>query len=287
MTGIQFAKSASCFLMLIAVTPSAYLNTQPNSNVQTMPSLQQFFEQLLQHYDSSSLPKYEDVLKVTDRIAGAPPEDIANALPSIFLALAHQDNNVKIDAAFALTVVSRRPDSVRLLQDYIGRIGNLFDSSDPRLQSTPTIVFLNLKPAPPREVVPPLVAFLKRSDRDPQAQGSAVFALVRIAPENPKVVVAIQEFLSRPLDTKTRIGALNALGNPAVKDAQLIASVIASLHDPDSDVRSTTIQVLTRIGKFALQQAEPDLSRLSVDPEQPAEIQDHAKQALRQLHSTN
>jgi HEAT repeat protein len=111
-------------------------------------------------------------------------------------------------------------------------------------------------------------------------------ALVRIAPENPKVAAAIQEFLSRPLDTKNRIDVLNALGNPAVKDAQLIASVIASLDDPDSGVRSTAIQVLTRIGKFALQQAEPALSRLAADPKQPAEIQDYAKQALRQLHST-
>lgn len=284
MTGIQFAKSAGYLLILIAAVQAYHLHSQPNPNAQTAPSLQQFFEGLLQHYDPSSLPKFEDVLKVTDRIAGARPEDITNALPSIFQALAHQDDNVKIDAAFALTVISRRLDSARLLQDYIERIGNLFDSSDPRLQGTPAVVFLNLKPAPPQEVVPLLLAFLKRTDRDPQAQGSAVFALVRIAPDNLKVVAAIQEFLARPLDKSTRIGVLNALGNPNANDPQLIAAVMSHLEDADPGIRFTAVQTIMRIGQPALERADRILERLANAPNQPPEVRDAAKEALAKLH---
>ena len=104
---------------------------------------------------------------------------------------------------------------------------------------------------------------------------------MRLAPENPQVVAAIREFLSRPLDNTTRIGALNALGNPNVKDVGLVAMVITSLDDSDPGVRFTAAQVLWRMGKNAVLQGEPALQRLASDPKQPANVTAAAKEALK------
>jgi HEAT repeat protein len=260
MSCIRLAKAVR-FLLIITALPMCILHAQSTRNTQAAPSLQEFFQALVQHYDPSSLPRYEDVLKVIDQIPSASSEDVSKALPAIFVALMHPDDNVKIDAAFALSIIGRRPDSAELLKDHIITIGNLFDLSDPRLQATPTLVFLNLKPKPPPEVVPLLLTFLKRTDRDQKAQGSAVLTLVRLAPEKPEVISAIREFLSRPLETSTRVGVLNGLGDPRVKDPQIIDMVSASLDDPDLGVRFTAIQVLTRMGPSALQQAEPTLKK--------------------------
>ncbi len=281
MIPMRLPRAAACILTIIAAVGLYSPYTWASAEAQLAPSLEEFYQALVQHYDPSSLPKFEDLLKVTDRIAGARAEDITRALPAIFLALAHQDDNVKIYAASALLAISRRVDSAQLLTKYVGDIGILFDSSNPRLQATPTMIFLNMRPAQPPEVVPLLLAFLKRTDRDPNAQGGAIFTLVRIAPENPEVIAAIREFLSRPLDITTRIGALNALGNPNVKDVGLIAMVITSLDDSDPGVRFTAAQVLWRMGKNALLQAEPALQRLANDPKQPANVTAAAKEALK------
>jgi HEAT repeat protein len=284
MIAIPPAKTVGYVFMMMATLEVFCPHPQFKASAQAAPSLQQFFQTLVQRHDPASLPKFDDVLKVTDQIAGLRPEDISKALPAIFRALGHQDDNVKIDAAFTLTVITRRPDSAQLLGKYIDDIADLFNSQDPRLQGTPTLVFLNLKPTPPPEVLPPLLTFLKRADRDPQAQSSAVFALVHIAPENPDVIAAIQEVLSRPLDNGTRVGVLNALGNRSIKDVHLVATVIASMGDPDPGIRSTAIQALTRMGQQALVQAEPTLRRLADDPKQPADVTAAAKEALQRIH---
>ena len=279
MIGIRFTKTASAILIgaivMCCITASGVASA--------VPSLQQYFQALVQHYDPSSLPKYEDLLKVTDQIATARAEDVAVALPAIFLTLAHQDDNLKIDAAFALTVISRRVDSAQLLGKYVAKLSGLFDSSDSRLQSTPPLIFLNLKP-PPSEVLEPVLSFVKRTDRDPQAQGSAIFTLIRLAPNEREVAAVVQEFLSRQLDISTRIGVLNALGTPNVRDVGIIEAVITSISDPDQGIRLAAIQTLMRMGQSALQQAEPTLQRLANDPTQPANVVADAKAVLEKLH---
>src|SRR6267378_3211750 len=99
-------------LFFIAAALACYVHAQTSS-------LQQFFQILVGHYDPSSLPKLEDVMKVTNQIDGARSEEITRALPAIFAALAHQDDTVKAYAATALFAVSQRPDSAALLKSQI------------------------------------------------------------------------------------------------------------------------------------------------------------------------
>jgi HEAT repeat protein len=131
--------------------------------------------------------------------------------------------------------------------------------------------------------VPIFLNFLKRTDPDAQAQGAGViFELVHIAPENPHVLAAIQEFLSRPT-LEDKIDTFNALGTSRVKDARIISMMITSLDDSDEWVRFTAAQALGMMGESA-QQEEPALQRLANDQKQPANVRDAAKQALVRLH---
>lgn len=192
MMGIRFKR----FAFLVFIFSAAHgqsTPTQSTTNPNPVPSLQEFFQDLVKHYDPSSLPKQEDLLRVTDQIRSERPADIAAALPAIFTALAHPDNDVKRYAAAALYSITLRPDRVELLKDHIEQIDAMFDLSDERLQAVPTLLYMNWKPMPP-EVVPALVSFLRRTDRDPTAQASAVFTLVKLAPDKPEVVAANRRF---------------------------------------------------------------------------------------------
>jgi HEAT repeat protein len=222
-------------------------------------------------------------MKVMKQIPGTGSEEIKKALPAILAALTYDDEGVKHNALSGLYEISRRPDGAALLRDYIGPIGEvLMTSPQSETQGGVVVIFGNLTPPPP-EVIPVLLRFLEQTSRDSNAQGGAVFELLKIAPEDPEVIAAIQEFLSRPLDGHTRIGLLNALGNPHVKDARLIAVLTASLDEPDEGVAPAAIQALTRIGRPALEQAEPVLRRLANSPSRPNEVTDQAKQALQTL----
>jgi hypothetical protein len=253
--------------------------------VQASPPLEAFFERVLQN--PSALPKFEELLEMSDGIATMRPDAISHSLPTILTALSHQDKEVKAYACSALFAIAGRSDGAKLLRSHINAIGqDLLTNPFQNIQAGEIGILGRIRPPLPEGVVL-LLSFLKQTDRFPNAQGGAIFELLHMAPEKPEVVTAIQEFLSRPLDSTTRIGILNALGNPVVKDPQIIAFVLAALDDPDPGVRSTAIQAAMRIGKPALQAGETILTRLAADSTQSAEIQNYAKQALAQLHRPN
>jgi HEAT repeat protein len=196
-------------------------------------------------------------------------------------ALEHQDDHVKSDAALALFVIAQRADSAELLTKGVPAIGNMLNLPNTRLQGAAIIILSSLKPTPPPEVSSLLLDFLKRTDRDPQTQTSAIFALIRVAPGSPATIAAIREFLGRPLGREARIAALNAVGDPRVQDAQTIAIVGASLEDAEQSVRFTAIQALTRMGKHAVQQSEISLRRVANRDNESSEVKDAAQRALR------
>jgi hypothetical protein len=69
---------AACLLLFAGLVQPFCLQAQvtlpPARTVP--PSVHDFFKALVEHYDPSSLPTNEDVLKVTDQIAGARSGDV-------------------------------------------------------------------------------------------------------------------------------------------------------------------------------------------------------------------
>lgn len=232
--------------------------------------------------------------KIDQHVSAARQEDISAALPGIVRDLTGDSDEARICAGRALLTISLRPDSAALLRRFVPTIGSLLDSDDERLQGGAGQVLSLLHPQPPPEVVPPLLLFLKRTDRNMQWQAAAAGDLLRIAPDDPNVAAAIQEFWSRKLDLPTRAAILGKLGNPRVR-AGLVNIVISSLDDPERAIRHAAAEAMRRMSKEAIMQAEPTLRRLTSDTEElPAdqnarrmelEIRDFASQALHLLDS--
>jgi len=261
MGGNRITKARLLLLMGVA-TQLSFSQARPSSHSEEPPSLRRFFQDLVEHYSPSTLPKYDELSRVTSRISTQSPEYTRDALPEIFTALTHPDENVKGDAALALLVISQRPDSAELLSGYIGAIGSLFDLPDPRLQEMALQILPNLKPIPPPEVFPLLLAFVRRSDRDPRAQADALRYLLGQTAKRSETVAAAIEFWSRPMDNSTRISTINALSNSGSADPRVISLVTSSLDDHDFDVRWVAFQGVCRMGPVALRQANLPMQKV-------------------------
>lgn len=134
-----------------------------------------------------------------------------------------------------------------------------------------------------QSVADEFVALLKSKDGDLGRHASTIFTLLQYSPGDMRVLDAIQDFFSLPLAPAVRMGALNQLRIPNTKDIRLIDLVSASLGNPSPEVRSTAAYVLKDMGPPALVRAEPSLIRLAENPDQPSEVRDAAKEALRQI----
>jgi HEAT repeats len=273
---------AAAFLLIVAARP-CWMTAQSNPDGKATPSFQEFYQQLVEHYNPSSLPSQEERMAVMHQIQAAPADDISKALPAIFAALAHQDIRVKLDACAGLLAISLRPDSAALLRTHIKPIADLLSSPDARLQWGGVEFLGYMKPLPPPEAAAPMRAYLKRTDADSRAQAGAVGFLVRHAPDNPENVGVVLNFLDRPLPVDARIAALNALGTPKVRDPNIIDRVIGSLDDRDSKIRFTAADVVPRMGRQTLLLAQPKLERLARDPNEAPDVKEEARRALQQI----
>ena len=140
-----------------------------------------------------------------------------------------------------------------------------------------------LEPTRSSEIIPLLISFVHRNDRDPHSQASALSILARHAHDSKEAGLAVKEFLFRPLTADVRIEALNALRSSQTKDYQIIDSVMAALDDPDEGVRFTAVQVIPAMGPVALSQAESALRKTLERPDESAETKALAKKALEQV----
>lgn len=246
---------------------------------ETDNSLQLFFRALVARYNPSELPQHKELLAVENKIPSAAAEDIAAALPDVIVAMKHPDERVKLYAASALFAVSLRTDSSELLRSYAPEILAMLDMEDARLQGTPMMVFANMKPAPPREIVPPLVSFLRKQNRDERAQASAVSIIVRAAPEDSAVSEVTAQFLSRPLNRDAMLIALNGL-NGLTNNAVVVDAILPFLKDSPLTIQLAVIRALTGMGRSAVLHAQARLQTVLQDPAASDELKMAVKKVL-------
>jgi HEAT repeat protein len=251
-----------------------------NAQTTQAESPAKFYESLVNNYDRSWAPKNGEALEFADQLRQASREDVKDALPPIFRALSHEDDRVKSYAALALYSIEQRADGVPLLDSRVREIAQLLNSSSPQLQSSGVEILGGLKA---REVQPILTEFLQRTDADQNAQAGAVSILLRSAPEDPKVVASVVSLLSRSTQLETRVAILNAMGTPNAQDPRIRKLVISALDSPDEGVRFTAAQVLRRIGREAVIQAEPVLERIVQRPDESTRVRNAAQDALSLL----
>ena len=247
------------------------------------PSPEQFFRTLAQYSNSAPMPSHDEVLRAVDQIPGLGASEARTAVVQVMAALANSNDQVKKYAALALTVVGDRQDGQELLGPHVNRIAGLLNEGNDRLQVGGVYILAMLERSRSSEIIPLLVKFIRRPDRDLHAEASALGLLARHARENNEAAAAVKEFLSRPLTADVRIDALNSLRNSQTTDYQIIDSVIAALDDPDKGVRFTAVQVIPAMGPDALSQAEPALRKTLERADESTETKELAKKALEKV----
>ena len=233
----------------------------------------------------------EDMKAVATWVNATESTQLAAVLNANVAGLSATDTETEICSAHVLLDVALRQDSAALLRPRVQDIGAILNNSpNPRLQRSMGIILTVLRPQPPPEVIPPLLQFLNRQDRDVTLQAAAVAPLVRIAGLDSAVAAAVMQFWSRPLDRQSRQAVINGLGNPNVQEPRLVTLVVNAIGDQDPYVRFSAIQATQRIGNVALRQAEPALRTLAAstpDTNAPGDIEARtralAREALREI----
>jgi HEAT repeat protein len=201
-------------------------------------------------------------------------------------ALRLNDGGKEHYAFFGLLAAALRSDGPTLLKDRMGDVVSLLTSPGTLAQRGAVFVLGSIQQrqlAPVPGLSQALVSFVKRTDRDLQAQVSAVAFLLSRSEEEMATQDAVEGFLSRDLDADSRTRVLSAIGrgNANPKPARLIDLVTAALDNPDESVRSTAIDMLSLIGPLAVMRAEPSLRKLAEGTGQPEAIRSAARKALK------
>lgn len=244
------------------------------------PKPKQFFEGLTTRSAGVAPPSYEQLLQVTDQFHTLSQAEVVDALPAVFQALQKSDEPSAIDAAFALSVIARRPDSAVVLRPWIKEIGSLLSRTDARLNAAAILVFMRMTPPPGTEAVPLLTRFLFTDQGSMEAKPDAVSALMKLAPNAPEPMQAVARFMRLPLEGQTRMAAINAVGIPKLANTAIIDIVVEALGDPSKQVKLAAIQTLDRIGGPGLARARTMLLKLAADETAPPEVRKTAQSAL-------
>jgi hypothetical protein len=258
---------ASSVAMVVAA-PSAYAQVSPVSD---------YFRQASAG-SGTPLP-YDKLLGITDQIAALSKEQAQYALISIF-ELLKQDSESGVQAAFALTVISRRPDSGDLLGPWVQAITSLLYRPDPRLKAAASVVFQRMNPKPVASAVPALSAFIHDAKFNMADKIDPMMALVRMAPTDPITEKCALLILSADLDGQTAAAALNALGNRQITSTKIVDAVASRLSSSDDGVVISAIQALGRIGPDAITRSQATLQRLSSDTSRVSAIRRLASNVL-------
>ena len=128
-----------------------------------------------------------------------------------------------------------------------------------------------------------LLGSLNRIDREPREQISVLSVLAPLWSSRPEVIDAIDRFLSRPMDSDTRITALKAVYYSLVDDYKIRRTVAAALDDTNAGVRLQAIGTLERMGPAALAEVQETLERLSQNPSESADVKSAARRAVGKI----
>ncbi|MGC2476073.1 MAG: HEAT repeat domain-containing protein [Candidatus Sulfotelmatobacter sp.] len=269
------------FLLFFAIAVACAF--QPSARAQATKSLPVAFQYLVGRYDPKVAAYEDNALKVADLVPTASPEEVSRTLPEIQIAISQQDETIKKFGAYILTIISFRPDSSHLLGEHVQEIAPLLNEKDAHLQQEAVLVLGGMKPISPRSVVPPLLDFVHRTDRDPIAQVNAISVLLRLAPAD--VAPGLKRFASRILDSPAKEALANAIANSKTDDSEAADVLIALLDDSDEQVRFQAAQAFQRMPTKSVARARAALNERRTSPEESQEVKEAAMQALTTLEN--
>lgn len=189
-----------------------FLALQSLTNGQeSTPALAAFFQQRLIGSSGSPPPSYEALLRVIDTIAGSDPKEIVIALPLLSTALTSEKENLAVEAAFALNVISQRLDGGTLLRTRVPEIGALLERSDDRLSGAAVLTLRYLTPSAADLTVPIMMRYLNGPAKPSPVKVEIVSTLLKFRGDDPQAMKAVGMFLGAEAPAAVRIATLQAL----------------------------------------------------------------------------
>lgn len=244
-------------------------------------TLSDFFQQRLTARVGTPPPSYEALLRVTDRIAGSSASDIAAALPLLSAALKREDGDLAVQAAFALSVIARRPDGGGLLRTRISEVGALLERPDDRLSGGAVLIMRSIMPSNLDLTVPVLMEHLSSADKPSLVKAEVVSLLLEYRRNDPQVLRAIESFVNLGADPKVRISVLKVLAARRVKTPIISGFLLRSLDDSNKFVKAAAIYAVYAVGSDTWDRAKPVLSRMALNPGEDQEVRALADKAMR------
>ena len=148
---------------------------------QTSPGLQGWFQALMQGPALVAKPSQDELSALQKRVSAADPDEVHGAIPWMIGALRLNDGGKEHYAFFGLLAAALRSDGPTLLKDRMGDVVSLLTSPGTLAQRGAVFVLGSIQQrqlAPVPGLSQALVSFVKRTDRDLQAQVSAVAFLL-------------------------------------------------------------------------------------------------------------
>lgn len=266
------------FLKAQVAILSTLLVCSPNVSFAQSSQVEQFYRQLAQGGDLQRTPG--DSVRYAERTQELSDTDIEQLMPSLLQIIRSSDHQLRSDGLLALFTIGQRQNGADLLREHVREIGELLSVDDPTIPSATATFISSIRPSPPVEVVEPLSTFLEKDNANTQTQIGAIYTLVRVAPDDPRVLTGVKKFFGKNLSKTDKESALNALGSKTVAGSSLSSFVYEALKDEDPQVRYTAVQVVSRMGPTAITAARPLLERIVSSPKEADDVKNAARQIL-------
>jgi hypothetical protein len=272
---VAFSSSRSLFFCYLLVSlPTVTTAQEPT------PNLAAFFQQRLSG-SVNTPPSYEALLRVIDTIPGSDPRDIATALPFLSTALTSAKENLPVEAAFALFVISQRSDGGALLRTRVPEIGALLERPDDRLSGGAILTLRYLTPSNSDLTVPMIMKHLNGPAKPSLVKLEIMSMLLKFKRDDPQVIKTIETFLTLDAEPAVRIATLQALGTNRVSTPGITEFTVQSVQYPSKYVKIAAIYAAHALGSEVWERAQPVVSRLAVDPSEDPEVRTVADRELR------
>ena len=248
---------------------------------QVLPSPRDFFTALVARYDPGHKPRAEDLAAISNVLMKQSAGEARATLPSVMAALAHRDDDIKMDALMALFAIGQRPDGAELLKSVVNDISlHLENTTDPRVPRFAVHVLATIHPVPPPEVVPVTLNFVKKTGQDLELQIAVSEILMERAPHDPAALDAIEKLAGTAASRKSRVAMIDAVGRRRSPDQRLTEIVVHSLKDSDPVVRRRAIYHVSRLGSAVRSKAASELQAIAANPNETPEMKRAAQNAL-------
>jgi HEAT repeat protein len=181
---------------------------------------------------------------------------------------------------FMVVTLRRALDSELLLDPYVTDLLVIADDRASPIRNMAGYVLGHTQPRISPKALEDTAAHLADKDNTPEEIGAMACALLKDG-SDPLVrgLVGFLHSQSRPEGTVSVLACLRAL--PPTRNADILSFIGSSLDGPDASVRRAAV---SEVARFPMEQRTPflpQLSRMSNDPNEPAEVRSAAAQALR------